>query len=168
MIIWISKDYESNGLCTSTNKLLCIRRWFSIPLQFEKKPKEHFVNTRELRVDQVVNTNRFSQNLLMKYSCLLAILVSQDKSHLHFGGRLFEYAALTEKTANENLTTKYVGWNVFRTGQQIWCHYPTILWLSNYHAAINPLLPWVTKTEFLLTTPIQYQADKLWEFTKIN
>ena len=28
-------------------------------------------------------------------------------------------------------------------------------------------LPWVTKTEFFLTKPIQYQADKWWEQRKI-
>ena len=34
---------------------------------------------------------------------------------------------------------------------------------GNDDCCLTLLLPWVIKTEFLLTIPIQYQADKWWE-----
>ena len=39
----------------------------------------------------------------MEHLCLLAILLSKDRSHSHFGAGLFEYAALTENKACKNI-----------------------------------------------------------------
>ena len=39
----------------------------------------------------------------MEHLCLLAILLSQDRSHSHFGAGLFEYSALTENKACKNI-----------------------------------------------------------------
>ena len=36
------------------------------------------------------------------------------------------------------------------------------------HFAPEPLLTQVTKTEFLLTLSIQYQADKIWEYQSVD
>ena len=61
-----------------------------------------------LGVNTAVDTNRISESLQTKHLCLLAILDPQGRSHLHFDGRLYEYLALTNKTAGDgfnNFTT---------------------------------------------------------------
>ena len=46
--------------------------------------------------------------------------------------------------------------------------YEIVLELRNmsYQTLLTLKLPWVTKTEFLLTVSIWYQADKQWENKK--
>ena len=39
--------------------------------------------------------------------------------------------------------------------------------LENLQLSLTLQLPWVTKTEFLLTISIQYQADEWWEYRQI-
>ena len=71
--------------------------------------------------------------------------------------------------------TFYTGVYKILFNLQYWLvSFPSVLYageyvLSSVYWVLQTLqLPWVTKTEFLLTISIQYHADKWWELRKIS
>ena len=94
---------ESILLCKQTNKLrtMYMRSCTSVPRKFVREIQG--IVLIHWGVNTAVDTNRISQNLQTKHLCFLAILHPQSRSHLHFGGRLYEYPALTKKTTGDGI-----------------------------------------------------------------
>ena len=85
-----------------TNKLrtMYMRSCTSLPRKFVREILE--IVLIHWGVNTAVDTNRILQNLQTKHLCFLAIL-HPSFSHLHFGGRLYEYPALTKKTTGDGI-----------------------------------------------------------------
>ena len=56
---------------------------------------------KSCKVNTLVNTNHFPQNLKKRYRLLLAIVVHQSGRDSHSGDRLFEWPKLSEKQLND-------------------------------------------------------------------
>ena len=78
-----------------------MRKYILIPRKFVRDIKG--IIFIHWGVNTAVDTNRISQNLQTKRLCLLAIFDPQGRSHMHFGGRLYEYPALMKKTQGDGI-----------------------------------------------------------------